>query len=260
MPAIQPEQLQRQIDQLLGSVADPTGFIRSCMHLLDYYADRTKRPRGSAAKLEIAKILRVPRPVMKTICARIRQFESGEPEHWLIIAQGLWKKAIRESRQVAACALEKSPDEEIATVVEDWAMICEDDQALEYLTSTGLKHWRKQDLKRFYHIMQIWLGDNRLRIRHLAVLAIMGRSEDEDFQELPQVLNLLAGLTAQLRGSSQRSLTILVRQLASLSPPEVAKYLIDELQEDVPGAQRLTQNVLATFPERFQHEIRRSLG
>jgi hypothetical protein len=260
MPAIQPEQLQRQIDQLLGSVADPTEFIRSCMHLLDYYADRTKRPRGSAAKLEIAKILRVPRPVMKMICARIRQFESGEPEHWLIIAQGLWKKAIRESRQVAACALEKSPHEEITTVVEDWAMICEDDQALGYVTSTGLKHWRKQDLKRFYHIMQIWLGDNRLRIRHLAVLAIMGRSEDEDFQELHQVLNLLAGLTAQLRGSSQRSLTILVRQLASLSPPEVAKYLIDELQEDVPGAQRLTQNVLASFPERFQHEIRHSLG
>jgi hypothetical protein len=131
---------------------------------------------------------------------------------------------------------------------------------LEYVTSSGLKLWRNQDLKRFYTTMQIWLNDNRLRIRHLAVLAIRGRIEDDNFQELPQVLNILEGLSAQLRGSSQRSLTILVRQLASLSPPEVAKYLIDELQEDVPGAQRLAQNVLTTFPERFQQEIRRSLG
>jgi hypothetical protein len=230
------------------------------MHLLDYYADRTKRPRGSAAKVEIANILRVPRPVMKTICVRIRQFESVDPEQWLIIGKGLWKKAIRESRQVAACVLEKSPDEKISGVVEDWAITCEDDQALEYVTSSGLKRWRKQDLKRFYHTMQIWLHDSRLRIRHLAVLAILGRTEDEDFQELPQVLDTLEGLTAQLRGSSQRSLTILVRQLTSLSPPEVAKYLIEELQADVPGAKRLAQTVLTDFPERLKQEIRLSLG
>jgi hypothetical protein len=197
---------------------------------------------------------------MKMICVRIRQFALGEPEQWLVIGQGLWKKAIREARQVAACALEKSPEEKIRGVVEDWALACEDDQALAYVASGGMKHWRMQDLKRFYRTVEIWLKDSRLRIRHLAVLALHGRLEDENFDELPTVLSALRGISARLRGSSQRSLTTLVRQLAQVSSPEIAKFLIDELEADVQGARRLAQNALAAFPERLQDEIRRSLG
>lgn len=260
MPAIQPEKLQRQIDELLQTVDDPSAFVRSCMSLLDYYADRTKRPRGAVAKVEIAKILRIPRPVMKTICARIHQTELGLPENWLVIGNALWDKAIREARQVAACALEKSPGDEIPAVVEKWAISCEDDQALVYLTSIGLKNWRMQDVNRFYFTIRSWLKDSRLTIRHMAILALLGRAGDEDFTELPEMLRSLAGMSAALRGSSQRSMINLIRHLAQRSAPEVAKYLIDELQAGVSGADRLARSTITVFPQRLQDEIGRSLG
>ena len=260
MPAIQPEYLQRQIEDLLSKVHDPRTFIRSCMNLLDYYADRTKRPRGSVAKLEIAKILRVPRPVMKTLCLRIQQFDGGESAHWLDIGRGLWNQAIREARQVAACALTKFPEEMIPADVEAWAIVCEDDEALTYLTSIGLKLWREQDQNRFYAQAEAWLGDARVRIRHMAILALQARSGDDDFDEIPLILAKLTGLSAHVRGSSQRSLTGLIRHLARISSPEVAKFLMDEVDADVPGARRLAQTAMAAFPERLQAELSKTLG
>jgi hypothetical protein len=260
MPAIQPEQLQRQIEDLIGLAYDPRSFIRSTMNLLDYYADRTKRPRSSTAKIEIAKILRVPRPVMRTLCQRILQFDGGDAERWLEIGRGLWSQAIREARQVAACTLAKSPEELISNEVEAWAIVCEDDEALTHLTTMGLRAWRVKNQQRFYASVEAWLLDPRVRIRHLAILALHARSGDDDFDELPMVLEYLAGLSTHVRGSSQRSLTSLIRQLAQISAPEVAKYLINELEADVQGARRLAQAVLAIFPGRLQQELRESLG
>jgi hypothetical protein len=260
MPAIQPEQLHRQIDDLLKLAHEPTSFIRGCMNLLDYYADRTKRPRGSAAKVEIARILRVPRPVMKTLCLQIQQSERGEPTQWLVIGRGLWDKAIREARQVASCTLAKSPEDRIPAEVEDWATRCEDDEALKQLARMGMRYWRGKDLDRFYQATGAWLRDPRLRLRHLGILALHGRSRDQDFKELPRMLHQMEGLSSQVRGSSQRSLNALVRDLAQISPPEVAKYLIDEAQSKVTGASKLARAVMPVFPERLQQELRRALG
>lgn len=255
MPAIQPEQLERQIDDLLTQVDDPSRFTRSCMNLLDFYADRTKRPRGSSASVEIAQVLRVPRPVMKSICVRIAQSAQGQPQTWLTISRRLWEEGIREARQVAACALGKSPQEKIPELVEDWAITCEDDYALNDVTSMGLKMWRSEDLERFYDTIARWLADPRVRIRHLAILALIGRLEDEDFKEVPQMLNMLGGLSARLRGSSQRSLVSLIRNLVEISSPEVAKHLIEEIKSNVEGAERLAQNALSAFPGHLQDEI-----
>jgi hypothetical protein len=260
MPAIQPEHLQRQINDVLELAQDPASFIRGCMNLLDYYADRTKRPRGSATKVEIARILRVPRPVMRTLCLQIQQSERGGPEQWLMIGRGLWDKAIREARQVASCTLAKSPGDSVPIEAEEWAARCEDDEALKELARMGMKPWRAQNLDRFYEVTGKWLCDSRLRLRHLGILALHGRSQDQDFKELPRILRQMEGLSSQVRGSSQRSLNALVRDLARISPPEVAKYLIDEVHAQVSGAGRLTRAAIPVFPERLQKELLRALG
>jgi hypothetical protein len=260
MPAIQPEKLERQIDELLELIDDPPVFIRSCLNLLDYYADRTKRPRSSSMGVEIARILRVPRPVMKTLCVRIKKFDQGSPENWLAISKGLWEKGIRETRQVAACTLDKLPEGEIPDLVVGWAVICEDDQALTEVAVSGLNAWRGRDHQRFYRTIVRWLEDGHIRIRQLAVLALIGRSEDEDFHEIPEMLKVLSGISTQLRGSSQRSLTALIRKLAEISPPEVAKFLIEQVESDVGGARRLAQHSVSAFPERLQAEIRQAMG
>jgi hypothetical protein len=145
-------------------------------------------------------------------------------------------------------------------VVEEWALGCEDEQARAYVTMDGLRIWRNHDRRRFYHAIDTWLKDPRLRIRHLGLLALLGRASDSDFVELPDVLKLLEGVSAHVRGSSQRTLLTLIRSLAQISPPEVAKYLIDQNNRQIEGAHRLAQNSAAVFPERLRHEIRAALG
>lgn len=255
MPAIQPDQLQRQVDTLFALVDQPQAFVRECMNVLDYYADRTKRPRGSSIDIEIARILRVPRPVMKTLCNQVQQTHLGDSELWLQIAGGLWVQGIREAREIAAFALSKSPVLGVVEVAEQWAINCEDDVALEYLTMTGLIGWRKQDPQGFYQAAKSWLGDHRLRIRHMAILALLGRSKDEGFDEIPEMLDVLSTQTSDLRGGSLRSQVSLLRQLAELSPPEVAKYLIDAQKSGDQGVRRLIQSVLSAFPSHLQNEI-----
>jgi hypothetical protein len=255
MPAIQPDLLQRQIDELLGQANEPSAFIRTAINLLDHYADRTKRPRSSAVKVEIAKVLRVPRPVMKMLCMRLQLAPTRLSEEWFEIGSGLWGHATREARQLAACVLNKCPEDQVESLVESWVVACEDDEAIEYLALEGLKAWRVQDLERFYRTIVSWLGDGRLRMRFMGILAFYGRSQDEDFNELPRMLSILSGTSAEVRGSSQRALSNLIRSLAEISPPEVAKFLIDDLRSKTPGAQRLAQASLSVFPVRLQHEI-----
>jgi hypothetical protein len=260
MPAIQPEVLQRQIDEILSLASEPGTFIRASINLLDYYADRTKRPRSSVARVEIAKVLRVPRPVMKTICLRLQQAPASISEEWQAIGSGLWDHASREARQMAACVLSKCPQDQIQIMVESWVLNCEDDEAIEFLAKQGMKFWRVQDLDRFYRTVLKWLGDTRLRMRYLGILALYGRSEDEDFAEIPRLLALLNGISSQVRGSSQRALTGLIRQLADVSPPEVAKFLLDEIRSQTSGAHRLAQASLSAFPVHLQREIQVELG
>ncbi len=257
MPAINPEQLQRQIDDLLVLVHQPERFVRSCVNLLDTYADRTKRPRGSTARIEISTVLRVPRPVMKTLYLRLLGSDEGD---WLAIGRGLWVMDIRETRQVAACALAKMSGEVVAEEAQEWALTCEDEEALDALASTGTTRWRTTEQANFYRTLEAWLGDPRIRIRHLGILALQARIRDVDFNELPQVLGLIQGLCANVRGSSQRSLNEMVRYLISISPPEVAKFVIDEVEAGVQGAKRLAQAVIPVFPDRLKKEIQKTLG
>lgn len=260
MPAINPEHLQRQIDDLLTQIHQPERFVRSCVSLLDKYADRTKRPRGSAVKVEITTVLRVPRPVIKTLCLRIQGNEEGETGEWLAIGRGLWARDIRETRQVAACTLSRMSGEVVSEEIQEWALACEDEEALIALASTGTTQWRTIDRAHFYRMVEDWLRDSRIRMRHVGILALLARAQDVDFDELPQALVLLQGVCAKVRGSSQRSLTDFVRYLTSISPPEVAKFLMDEVERGSQGSKRLAQAVLPAFPDRLKQEIRKTLG
>jgi len=62
--AIQPEVLQREIEAMLEHVGEPGRFIRECMKLLEYYADRARRSGRIPAEVASERVLRVPRPVL----------------------------------------------------------------------------------------------------------------------------------------------------------------------------------------------------
>ena len=242
---------------LLG---EPGRFARACYELLEFYADRTKRRNTAIGQVETARVLRVSRPVMRTLCMDIQRFEHEEQRDWLEAAELMWNTGVREGRFVAACLLNKASPENASIYAEAWAETCEDVVALGWLASDGLSAWREQDPEIFLQMLKRWINDQRLQVRHLALLLITNASRDSTFDKyLPETFRILHGISAKVRGESVQSLYGLMRQLAKKSPAETTKFLLDENKAGHPSVKRLIRNTTESLPDNYREAIIRVL-
>ncbi len=260
MPAVNPEQLSRRIESVLMLLGEPRRFARACYELLEFYADRTKRGNTSTGHVETARVLRVSRPVLRTLCNEIQHFEHEEEADWLETAELMWNTGVREARFVAACLLNKAAHENAPIYAEAWAETCEDVVALERLAADGLSVWREQDPVVFLQVLTKWIDDHRLQVRHLALLLIANASRDSTFDKyLPETFRILQGISEKVRGGSVQSLYALVRQLAKLSSAETTKFLLGEIKAGHPGVKRLIRNTIESLPDNHREAINQAL-
>ncbi|MGB2896147.1 MAG: DNA alkylation repair protein [Anaerolineales bacterium] len=260
MPAVNPENLSRRIESVLLLLGEPRRFARACNELLEFYADRTKRRKATLGQVATARVLRVSRPVLRTLCNEIQHFKHEEKTDWLEAAELMWNTGVREGRFVAACLLNRAAQENAPIYAEAWAEACEDVVALERLASNGLSVWREQEPDVFIQVLKRWIDDHRLQVRHLALLSITSVSRDSTFDKyLPDAFRMLHGITAKVRGESIQSLYKLMRQLAKRSSAETAKFLLDESKAGHPGAKRLIRNTIESLPGNYHEAINRAL-
>ena len=260
MPAVNPENLSRRIESVLLLLGEPRRFARACNELLEFYADRTKRRKSTMGHIETARILRVSRPVMRTLCNEIQHYEHEEKTDWLEAAELMWNTGVREGRLVAACLLNRTSQENVPIYAEAWAEACEDVVALERLASEGLSVWREQDPDAFLQVLKRWIDDQRLQVRHLGLLLIASASRDSTFDKyLPETFRMLHGISEKVRGDSINSLYRLIRQLAKRSPAETAKFLLDESKAGHPGVKRLIRNTIESLPGNYREAVDHTL-
>jgi hypothetical protein len=260
MPAVNPENLSRRIESALLLLGEPRQFARACYELLEFYADRTKRRNTAMGQVETARVLRVSRPVMRTLCMEIQRFEHEEQADWLEAAELMWNTGVREGRFIAASLLNKASPENAPIYAEAWAETCEDVVALKWLASDGLSVWREQDPEIFLQVLKRWIDDQRLQVRHLALLLIANASRDSTFDKyLPETFRILHGISAKVRGGSAQSLYGLVRELAKRSPAETTKFLLDEIKAGHPGVKRLIRNSMEFLPDNYREALHRVL-
>ncbi len=260
MPAVNPEDLSQRIESVLMLLGEPRRFARACYELLEFYADRTKRRTTALGQVETARVLRVSRPVLRTLCNEIQHFAHEEEADWLEAAELMWNTGVREGRFVAACLLNKAAQENAPIYAEAWAETCEDVVALERLAADGLSVWREQDPDIFLQVLTRWIDDHHLQVRHLALLLIENASRDSTFDKyLPETFRILHGISVKVRGGSVQSLYRLVRQLAKRSPAETAKFLLDEIKAGHPGVKRLIRNTMESLPDNYREAINRAL-
>jgi len=167
---------------------------------------------------------------------------------------------VREGRFVAACLLNRAAHEDVPIYAETWAEACEDVVALERLAVDGLSVWREQDPDLSFQVMKRWIDDQRLQVRHLALLLIAGVTRDPTFDKfLPEVFQILHGISAKVRGESVQSLYGLMRLLAKKSPAETTNFLLDEIKAGHPGVKRLVRNTMGHLPDNHREVIDRVL-
>ena len=62
-----------------------------------------------------------------------------------------------------------------------------------------------------------------------------------------------------LSGEAWRAYLEVVRAAARRSPPETARFLVDEIEHARPGATRLARQTLSDFPPRQREALRQAL-
>jgi hypothetical protein len=76
---------------------------------------------------------------------------------------------------------------------------------------------------------------------------------------LPRVLAVLGSAPVPTAGESWRAYLEVLRAAARRSPPETARFLVDEIERARPGAMRMARQLLADLPPSQRGAVRGAL-
>jgi hypothetical protein len=102
--------------------------------------------------------------------------------------------------------------------------------------------------------------DSNRGIRSFALLALSAAAEDDQFKDIPSIFRLIAGFTAKAKGGERRALRRLIEALVDRSPPEAARFLMDEVAEGGNPAENFARSTLEFFPSRQRRLLERTLS
>jgi len=260
MPAINPSQLNRQVEAAMAQAADSGRFVRAVREIVEYYADRTKRSTAASEALMMSNVLRVPRPVLAAVCSAIRAQAGFIPAERYKAAAGLWDLAFRETRYIAVCLARGFEPAAIPGVLESWAAGCDDREVLSWMAEEGLRDWWDATGAHPWRTLRTWMAGDAVQVRNLALLALLKRVESGSSDaDLPRIFRLLKGAVGKVRSDGHATLSDLVKLLAKRSPRETARYLMDEIKRATPGIKSLVRACMAEFTPDLQRDLEAAL-
>lgn len=212
MPAIDPNRLARQVDDLIARPDEPNQIARVVRDLIEEYSDQTK-----------LSVPTVPRPVIRSLRGALQQ----HGQH-LAISEALWNEGLPDSWLLAAGLLERIEDLEVAATAKRWAGQNVPIEIVRELGERGLTGWRRADPAGFLEQVTSWLNEQRGRSRVLALYALRERVSDPDFEDLPSILGLIEGRLGGARGEMREALVALVTALEKVAPEETVNFLNEE--------------------------------
>jgi hypothetical protein len=200
----------------------------------------------------------VPAAVLRALEQRLRRAAEADPHAGAQAAETLWATSVMEARWLAVGLLELQPIEKQPDWVMDWSETAEDAQLLERLASGPLTRLRALDAEVFWTTVAAGLAADGPPTT-LALIALRDVLPNLDADELPRVFAELEAAPVPLAGEAWRAYVEVVQAAARRSPPETARFLVDEIENSRPGSTRLARQTLADFPPRQRESLRYAL-
>lgn len=260
MAAINPIRLNEQIDGLLEFLEEPVALRRKCLDILDFYADRTRRPTPKSAIDDASRTFRVPRPVIRAIGIGLKTRTKDNPELAHLASSALWEAEYRETRLLASAILSSQSHDAVAEWAIEWVSKCDDRIVVAEIARVGLAGWRKGDENGFLEKCAEWIEGSSRAIRVFGLLALDAAARDTEFKGLPAVFRMLTGKAASAKRDEKRALAQLVRTLTERSPFEATRFLLDELKHHNSGARALARTVLDQLPVKQRKLLEQTLS
>ena len=212
MPAIDPNRLARQVDDLIAMPDEPFQIARVVRDLVEEYSAQAR-----------SSVPSVPRPVIRSLRGALQQH--AQP---MAIGEALWKDSLPDTQLLAAGMLERIEDGEVAATAKRWAGQNVPIEIVRELGARSLTGWRLTHPADFMDQVTSWLDEQRGRARVLALYALRERVSDPDFEDLPSVFSLIEGRLDGARGEMREALVALITALEKVAPEETVNFLDDE--------------------------------
>ena len=272
MPAIQLARLKIQVTELLSHFEDPELFSRELDTMLDFYADRTRRPGQSGKPKPLIRAYNVPRQVMRRIESDITPLVAGDTEHAITLMDYLWADAYYESRLLAIAILGEIPlqaPEIILDRLQTWRKTCRDDDLLDALMDKGAAPIRIQDPDQYFSLIENWLSSTEAQSRKLGLRALPSLVENPTFENLPALFRLLSPFVRESLSTLETELIQVIRSLGLRSPQETTYFLQQNLRSPhKTGLEVITRRSMDIFPSEnadvlkaeLRNQMRKSTG
>lgn len=254
MPAIDRKRLMRELEELTEALEDPVAFRWKFLNLLEFYADRTRRP-GPKRLSDDTSSLGVPAPVLElAIQAVVAQNPDLNPE----LVQVLWDSGVREARLLAIALALKGGPVQIRSQFEEWAQRSDDPVLHTEMASTGYPHWLAEDKKSLDAKLSNWLGGRSLKMQRFGLEVMRWAAADATFDSLPAIFLGLEKLQFLDRGSNRRALKAVFEVLIERNPGETAGFLL--ASDQISSLKWLIREVEILFPAPERERIRQILS
>lgn len=269
MPAIQPDLLEQQARQLAEQSANPASFIRGLQRLLDFYADRTRRPAQGSLPPPPLTSYRVPSVVLRQIALALKPALADDHAAALALVDALWEQPALECRLLAAQVLGQLPlptPEPVLDRLQRWIRPPSGPQIqlapdpLRLVLEAALGKLKQQSPADVLELTRQWLESQRTYEQMAGLQVVLLFLEDEHFENLPLLFKLIQPFLGRLPSALRPDMVEVVRQLARRSPPEAAYLLRQALdQPEHPDTPWLIRQTLEDFPPAQQASLRQRL-
>lgn len=212
MPAIDPNRLARQVEDLIAQPDEPDRIARAVRDLVEEYSDQAR-----------SSVPTVPTPVIRALRGALQQHEQPKA-----ISEALWEVSLPDTRLLAAGLLERIEDSEAAATAKRWAGQNVPIEIVRELGARGLAGWRRANPAGFLDQITSWLNEHRGRGRVLALYALRERVSDPDFEDLPSIFALVEGRLSGVRGEMREAMVALITALEKAAPVETVNFLNEE--------------------------------
>lgn len=248
MPAIDLGRLEREVEHLESLFDSPAELTRAALDVLGFYAERARRPSTALGAEEPGRSLTVPAPVLRAIGTGLRKQADLHPECGWRAADVLWAADLRETRILACWVLSGFGDERVAEWVEHRAAGLDDPHVMTAVVDRACLSWRRLSGASYIEQIKRWLASSRSLLHALGLRALEAGLELPELEDMHRAFEILASLPRSLRGDARGALADLLETLARHSPAETTRFLLEEIEAERPGVERLARSILPGLP------------
>ncbi|HEY3343633.1 MAG TPA: DNA alkylation repair protein [Anaerolineaceae bacterium] len=264
MPAIQPDRLKAQVSLIGDDFMQPARYVGRLHDLLDFYADRIRRPGQLGSRVPILPHYNTPIPVIREVQRSLAvQANAAGPDAALSLVDALWADGSYEMRIIAAFLVSRSAltPGMLAQRLSEWIQPNQDFQIVTNLLESGYAGLGPAHPEIWIDLIRYWLSTDRGGMQSVALQATSLVVRDPSFENIPPIFTLLTPVIQSAPVALHTELTNLVQQLAMRNPTETAFFLRKALSVSPDRSiTRLVRRCLPFFDPPIQQTLREALA